>query len=192
MQRPRLLLHGGDEIPEARDSRLRRDDEGERAGGGERDRREASHRVVGKVALERGHRAMGRGGEEESVAVGRGLGDEVGADGAARARLVLDHDRGSQLFREARGDEARDDVGAGRGRVRDDDRDRARGEALRVRFGYRKGWNHRDHRDHRENRTKSSNRSAHPHRREDPAQDRFSSVVSVVSVVHAFVCIITK
>jgi hypothetical protein len=49
---------------------------------------------------------------EDGVAVGRGLRDHVGGDGAARAGAVLDHERLPEVFLQLLRDEARDHVGS--------------------------------------------------------------------------------
>ena len=65
-----------------------------------RDRREILDRVVGQAGAEaRRDRLRARGSDPDRVAVGRRLGDRVGADVAAGARAVLDHD----LLAEPRG-----------------------------------------------------------------------------------------
>src|SRR6266568_898056 len=70
---------------------------------------------------------------QHRVSVGRGLGDDVGADIAARAGPVVDHD----LLREALGellrDDASDDVGAAARREGDDEADRLGGIGVRRR-----------------------------------------------------------
>jgi hypothetical protein len=69
----------------------------------------------------------------ERVAVGRGLGDRVDADGERAARPVVDDYRLAQLLRQGRRDDARDVVGGAAGRLRDDQADRP----LRVLRGSR-------------------------------------------------------
>ena len=101
-------------------------------GRGERDRREVPNRIEGHFGEEaRVDRERPRRTHQDRVAVGRGLGDEVGADVAARARPVVDHD----LLREALGellrDDASDDVGAAARREGDDEADRLGGISFR-------------------------------------------------------------
>jgi hypothetical protein len=66
----------------------------------------------------RGHCA-----HQERVAVGRGLGDDLRAEVAARAGAVLDDDLLAEPHRELRREDAADDVGGAAGRERDDHRD---------------------------------------------------------------------
>ncbi|MNI77157.1 hypothetical protein D3C73_1334340 [compost metagenome] len=53
--------------------------------------------VVAEVFVERGSQRMVRAAHEEGVAVGPGLGRHAGAHRAARAALVVDNDRLTQL-----------------------------------------------------------------------------------------------
>jgi hypothetical protein len=57
----------------------------------------------------------------ERVAVGRGLGDRVDADGERAAGTVVDDDRLAELFRERGRDDARDVVGGASRRLRNDE-----------------------------------------------------------------------
>jgi hypothetical protein len=69
------------------------DHPGERLLRSARDRREVAQRVVAELRIERRvdrHRAGV--GHPQRIAVGRRLGDELGADRAAGAGLVVDHD----------------------------------------------------------------------------------------------------
>jgi hypothetical protein len=78
-------------------------------------------------------------GDAERVAVGRGLGDRVHGDIAARARTVLDHHRLAALGGEVGAEDARGEIGDPAGRGRDDDLERldrvALGEGGRTRDG---------------------------------------------------------
>ena len=56
---------------------------------------------------------------EQRVPIGRALGDELGADDAARARLVLYDHRHAERIGKARGDAACREVGDAAGRERD-------------------------------------------------------------------------
>ena len=78
-------------------------------------------------AWERNRKRRGFGGKarsavhEDRVAVGLRLGDDVGADVAAGARVILDHHRLAPLARQLLADEARGDVRrAARGERHDD------------------------------------------------------------------------
>jgi len=61
----------------------------------------------------------------ERVAVGRGLGDRVDADGERAAGTVVDDDRLAELLGERRRDDARDVVGGASGGLRDDEAKRS-------------------------------------------------------------------
>jgi hypothetical protein len=99
----------------------------QRLGGGLDDRLEAvQHVVAGRCGQAHHHR---RGGErvrreQQRVAVGRRAADEGVADGAAGARLVVDHHRLVQALGQLVGEQARDGVGVAAGRVADHDGDR--------------------------------------------------------------------
>ena len=100
-------------------------------GRGERDRREILDRIEGHFGEEaRVDRERSRRAHQDRVTVGRGLGDDVGADIAARAGPVVDH----HLLREAHGeslrDRARDDVGAAARGKGHDEADRLRGVGI--------------------------------------------------------------
>ena len=73
-------------------------------------------------------RAGGR--QQQRVAVGRRLGREVGADGAAGARLVVDDQRRAQLLAHLLRQGAREEVGGAAGRERHDQADRLAGPGL--------------------------------------------------------------
>ena len=66
------------------------------------------------------------------MAVRLGLGDEVGADRAVGAGLVLDQDRLAEDVLELVGDQAADEIGRAAGREGDHHADRAGGEVLRL------------------------------------------------------------
>jgi hypothetical protein len=76
--------------------------------------------------------------QAERVAVGRGLGDRVGAEIAARARLVLDHEVLAELVLEVIGDQPHHQVGGRAGAERHDQLDRPGRPALRQ-GGNRRG-----------------------------------------------------
>jgi hypothetical protein len=106
--------------------------EDQRRDAGERDRREALHRVVRELALvERRVGRMARDHGEQAVAVGRRLRHQVGAENAVGAGTVVDHDRlaeaGGHLLRH----DARHAVGDAAARIRHDPADRLR----RIRLG---------------------------------------------------------
>ena len=99
-----------------------------------RDRRDILLRIVGQLGeQQRVDRERPADADADGGAVGRGLGDRVGADIAARARLVLDDEGRCPHVsgREPVGDHARDDVGRGAGAERHDDVHRFRRPGLR-------------------------------------------------------------
>jgi hypothetical protein len=82
----------------------------------ERDRSEVAHRVVAQVLEQRRvDREHADRADQEGVAVGVGLGDELGGDGAVGTGLVLDHRGLAEEFLELRADGASDDVGGAAG-----------------------------------------------------------------------------
>ena len=99
-----------------------------------RHRREILHRIERQRRIDaRADRERTDVGEQQRVAIGRGLGDDLRADVAVGAGLVLDDDRLAPRFRELLADRAREDVRRAARRVRHDDADRLCGIGLRVR-----------------------------------------------------------
>src|ERR1017187_4969092 len=99
----------------------------------ERERDEIARRVEGELAEQRGvDRECADGTERERLAVGRGLGHELGADVAAGAGFVLDHDRLLQLLGQGLSENASGDVGRGAGAEGDDHADRPGRVVLRA------------------------------------------------------------
>ena len=91
------------------------------------DRREALLRIVGLVRVKADVDRQWPGCTEKNrVAVGLRAGDKLGADVAARACLVLDHDRLAQLRLQALGQPACQRIGRPARRKRHHQRDRAR------------------------------------------------------------------
>jgi hypothetical protein len=77
---------------------------------------EVLHRIVGQLGVDGGidgHRPARR--DQQRVAVGRRLGDDLGGDDRLRARLVVDHDRLAELVLQLGRDDARDQVVAAAG-----------------------------------------------------------------------------
>ena len=98
------------------------------------DGREILRRIEGQLRIDaRADHQPADVGEEQGVAVGRALGDEVGADVAVGAGLVLHHHRLVPGLGELRSDLAREDVRSAAGRVGHDEPDVLRGIALRER-----------------------------------------------------------
>src|SRR3977135_3906705 len=96
--------------------------------------------------------------EAERVAVGRGLGAGLRAGNAARAALVLDHERLAEPGREFVRSGAHDDVGHAAGRDRNDHPDRPVGIGLSV---------HRERPDHEQSCDRSE---ARQHASQQPAR----------------------
>jgi len=119
-----LRFHQPDEVAHVLRRHRGIDIDAERAGGEERDRREIVHRIERRRLQRRVGGERGRG-EEQRVAVGRRLGGEVGTDVARGAGLVVGDDRRLPAIGELRPEHARQDIGAGAGRVWHDDVHRA-------------------------------------------------------------------
>jgi len=86
------------------------DQHGQEAGG-ERHRRKILGRVERKLLVEAGIGRIRRDiAEQHGIAVGRRLGDEIGAEIGRRARLVLDHDRLADEFGHLLSDEPREEI----------------------------------------------------------------------------------
>jgi hypothetical protein len=99
----------------------------------QRDRRKILLRIVGELLVKRRIGRKGRDvAQQDGVAVGRRLGDELGADICRRARLVLDHDRLADDVRHFGADQACEEVGSSAGRVRDHQMDGLRRIGLRA------------------------------------------------------------
>src|SRR5438309_5597153 len=100
----------------------------------QRYRREVARRVVRKLCVHpRVHRVRADD-QTDGVAVGRRLGDRIGADDAARAGLVLDEYRLADGLGHLGGDDAREHIGCPAGWERRNDADRL-GWILRERGG---------------------------------------------------------
>ena len=91
----------------------------------EPDRDEILQRIVAELRLHEridGERSVRAG--EQRVAVGRGFRRHVGAEAAARAGAVLDHDRLAEHLLHVLAGDARDEVGVAARRERHDQPDR--------------------------------------------------------------------
>ena len=83
---------------------------------------EVFERVVAELRKqERRDRDRAGSGDEQRIAVRRGLRDVLGADSAGRARAVVDHDLLAQVFGEFLADRARGKVDAAAGGERHHD-----------------------------------------------------------------------
>ena len=105
----------------------------QRRGCDHRDRHEVLVGIERHLRHQRGRRDEIAGGDQDRVAVGRRLGDGIGAERAARARAVLDHHRLAERLAELLPDQAGGHIGDAAGRERHDDADRAPGICLRLR-----------------------------------------------------------
>ncbi len=122
----------GDELRRARDRQLVIHDQHARHDCHERYRREALHRIVGQVPVDRRiHRERAEVSHHEGVAVGRRARRGFGADRAAGAGPVVDHDRLGEAFGELLPEGAREEVGRAARWKRHDQADRARRIAAR-------------------------------------------------------------
>ena len=84
-------------------------------------------RIVGELAVEKrihDERAVDR--HQQRVAIGRGLGDGLGADDGVGARPVVDDDLLAQIFAHLLAHEAAEKIGGAARRERNDERDLAR------------------------------------------------------------------
>ena len=99
------------------------------------DRRKILARIVADVLVERRPDRERAGiAEHQRVAVGLALRDRLGADGAAGAGPVVDHDLFAEQFAHLVGDAAADDRGAAARRERNHQRDRPARIVLRLRL----------------------------------------------------------
>jgi len=102
----------------------------------ERHRHEVLERIVRQLRVQGGGDHVRAVGEHERVPVRRRLGDLRGADRAAGAAAILDHELVGELLRQLLRDGPRGDVGQSAGRERHHDADRlGRPGALRERRG---------------------------------------------------------
>ena len=95
------------------------------------DRRGVAREVVRQVGEQRRVHGIGRRGEEQRVAVRRGVDDRLGAEIAAGAGLVLDHDGLAERIAQPLRCDPRGDVDLAAGGEADDQADRMRRIGLR-------------------------------------------------------------
>ena len=113
------------------------------------DRLEIGHRIVERPLVERLAVGVGAGiADQHRVAVGRGLGDALAADGAGRGADIVDHDRLAEDLAHMLRLDARAHVDAATGGERNHERDRPGRPILRAGCGgkgdqCRPGGNHR-------------------------------------------------
>jgi hypothetical protein len=97
------------------------------------DRRKILARIVAGILVERGADRQRAGvAEQQRVTVGIALGDRLGADRAAGAGAIVDHDLLAEQFAHLVGNGAADDRGTAAGREWNHQRDRAGGIGLRL------------------------------------------------------------
>ena len=113
-----------DELAHVLGGNVARDDQHLRHRRHQRDRREILCDVVGHLFHRRVDDERTRADDADRVAVGCCLCDRVGAEHAALAAAIVDHDRLLDQFRHALADHARDDVVGPAGRERHDQLDR--------------------------------------------------------------------
>ncbi len=125
-------LDGGNQLVERVDRHDRRiDHEADAACRQRGDRREARDRIVAQVLDQGLVDRERRAGGHQHVAIGRGGSDHFRAEGAAGARLVVNHDRLAVALGDLLCRGAGDQIECGARRERNHDRDAARGIALR-------------------------------------------------------------
>jgi hypothetical protein len=113
-----------DEFGERRERRAGMADQDFRHFGDDRNRDKVFLGVVGQRGLQRRVDRMVGGGQQQRVAVGRGLRHGVGRDDAAGAGLVLDDERPAEIVGHFRRDHAGDNVHRPARRKRQDQADR--------------------------------------------------------------------
>ena len=92
---------------------------------GERHRREILGRIEGQLLVEAGIGRICRDvAKQHGIAVGRRLGDEIGAEIGRRAGLVLDHDRLAGKFGHLLPDEPREEISPAARGIRNDQMNR--------------------------------------------------------------------
>ena len=120
VQLARIGFRVGDELLEIPYAERRVDHEHIGDIGNLHDRYQIGQRVVSESFVERGvHGDRPDRVDDQRIAVGRGPHDEFGADVAASARFVVDHERLLQSLRELLPDAPRKDVGRAAGGERD-------------------------------------------------------------------------
>ena len=90
-------------------------------GRNQRHRREIGERIIAERRKQKAIDRKGQRAEQDGVAVGRRMGDRLGADIGAAAALVLDDDLVARGFRQAGREDAGDGVGSSAGNEGDDD-----------------------------------------------------------------------
>ena len=149
----RPLFHVRNELLERLDRQRGGDDEHAGLATDQRDRREVLDRVIGKLGIQRGADRIGLRREQKRVAVWRRLRHDVGADGRARAGLVVDDHLLAEPLRELLRDHAHRPVDRTARREGHDDAHRPRRIILRPRRGCAERNERRRGEDERRGRT---------------------------------------
>ena len=122
-----ILAQQVDEAFKISDRQVLVDHQHQRQGADQRHRRKAADRIVAQVVRHgRKHRGRGRRLEDDGVAVGLGVRERVGRDGAAAAGLVLDHELVAEPLAQLHRCDARQEVDAAARRERHQHADRPR------------------------------------------------------------------
>ena len=101
------------------------------------------HRVVAHALEQMGiDGKAGHAAEQHRVAVGRRPGAQLGAEAAARAGAIVDHDRLPELLAHPLGQDACDQIGRAAGWKRSNEADGLGRITLRPRAGDRQGEHH--------------------------------------------------
>jgi hypothetical protein len=127
-----------DQLAQRLDAQAVLHDQDQRPGGDLRDRRQLRQieRVVRMQRL--GDQRAGRN-EEEGMTIGRRARELAQRRNEIAPDLVLDEDRGAEVFTHLLGDQARHDIGGAAGRQPDQEADRLAGEVLRMGRSRRRG-----------------------------------------------------
>ena len=127
---PRLGV--GDQLLQGLHRQRRIDDDDARFATDQRDRREVVDRIESQVRIQGRTDRIGLRSQQQRVAVGRRLGDELAADRRSRAGLVLDEDRLPETLGQLLRDQAHRAVDRASRRKRHDDAHRPRRVVLRI------------------------------------------------------------
>jgi hypothetical protein len=115
-----------------RDAQRRIGDQHESVGADHGDVGKILDRIIADIGIDRRAGDVRPGAaDHQRIAVGRGAGGERGADGAARAGMVLDIKLLAERFRQLLGDQPAELIGAAARREGDDDLYGTRGPVLR-------------------------------------------------------------
>ena len=100
----------------------------------ERDRRKVPHRIIRQAFVKRGIDGLRSDcRHQQRPAIGRRLGHRVGANGAARASSIIDHERRLECVAKRLGERPRNNIGRSPGWKRHDHTNLCARQALRSR-----------------------------------------------------------